>query len=300
MNIGYFPPQKRRGIIMHSVILLALLSISIIGFIILSRSQVGPAFLTALLIAIGTFILIPFFGYRLYALMRANYKLDRDSFSIHWGLRVEDIPLSDIEWMRPAGDLTNPLILPAFRLPGSIVGVRRHPDLGVVEFMASEEKDLLLVATAKRVYVISPKDANALTQTFARATELGSLSPVTGKSEFPSFVIAQAWEAPLTRFLWLGALFLNIGMLVWAALIIPSLKSISLGFNATGAPLANAPAVQLILLPITSLLLSVTGWSAGLYFYRWEKERALAYIVWASNMASCFLFLIGMIFSINL
>lgn len=296
MNIGQFPPPKRRGMIVHGIILLVLTTTAVVSFIILSRSQVGPTFLASLLTALAAFLPIPFFAYRTYSLYRANYELDRDSLALNWGLRVEDIPLNDIEWMRPAEDLTHPLNLPAFRLPGNLIGTRRHPDLGLVEFMASEPKGLLLVATAKRVFVISPNDPGALMQTFARATELGSLSPVEGKSEFPSFIIAHAWQNPLTRFLWLSTLFLNIGMLVWVGLVIPSLANVSLGFDTTGAPLPPVPGIQLILLPIASTLLSTMGWSAGLYFYRWEKERVLATIVWISGTVSCLLFLIGVMF----
>jgi hypothetical protein len=73
-------------------------------------------------------------------------------------LRVEDIPLSDIEFIRSSDDLTTPLALPTLRLPGGLIGMRRHPDLGAVEFLAADPKKLLLVATAKRVFVISPEN----------------------------------------------------------------------------------------------------------------------------------------------
>jgi hypothetical protein len=299
MNTGLFPPPRRRGLIVHGTILFVLIVIVVISFGILVRSQVGPVFLASLLTGLSAFLPIPFFGYRAYSLLRAKYELDRDSFSIQWGLRMEDIPLSDIEWMRPAEDLTNPLSLPAFRIPGSVLGLRRHQDLGVVEFLAAETKGLLLVATAKRVYAISPKNASGLMQTFARATELGSLTPVEGKSEYPTFVIAQAWQNPLTRFLWLTSLFINIGILIWAGLVIPNLTTISLGFDATGRPLAPVPGVQLILLPIMSVLLSTIGWSAGLYFFRWENERVLAHIVWITTTLTPFLFLVGVITATN-
>jgi hypothetical protein len=48
---------------------------------------------------------VPFLGYRAYALLRADYYIDRDSLAMLWGLRVEDIPLTDIEWVRPASDV---------------------------------------------------------------------------------------------------------------------------------------------------------------------------------------------------
>jgi hypothetical protein len=185
MKSGHFPPPKRQGLILHGVILFVLIVITIIGFINLSSVEVGPNFLIWLLVSIFAFSPIPLFAYRMYSLWRADYFIDRDSLAIHWGLRVEDIPLNDIEWIRPADDLTNPLTLPSLSLPGGILGMRRHPDLSTVEFLAADRKKLLLVATAKKIFAISPDDPASLTQTFARATELGSLAP----GEIISFVI---------------------------------------------------------------------------------------------------------------
>lgn len=299
MNSGHFPPPKRRGLIVHGTIIFVLTVITIVGFINLSRAEVGPQFLIALLVSLFSFAPIPFFAYRAYSLWRADYHMDRDSLVINWGLRVEDIPLTDIEWMRPANDLTNPLPLPSFPLPGSLLGTRRHTDLGMVEFLASDANKLLLIATAKRVFVISPDDPATLTQTFARATELGSLSPAEAKSVYPSFVITQAWQSGLARYLWLTALFLNIGLFIWASLIIPTTTRIALGPQFIGSDLETVPSSQLIIFPVASLLLAVAGWIAGLYFYRWERERVLAFLVWGSGTLTSLLFLLAVLFVIT-
>jgi hypothetical protein len=299
MNVGHFPPPKRRGLIIHGVVILALTALAVAGFITLTRSEVGPVFLVSLLVALATFTPIPFFVYRAYALFQADYHLDRDSLAIKWGLRVEDIPLTDIEFIRSADDLTVPLNLPALPIPGGLIGMRRHPDLGVVEFLAADAKKLLLVATAKRVFVISPENPAALTQTFARATELGSLTPTESKSVYPSFVITQAWASNLARYLWLTALFLNLGLFVWTSLVIPTIPRVALGPQFAGSELATVPSSQLIIFPVASLLLSVVGWVAGLYFYRWEKERPLAFIVWGSSMVMSLFFLIAVLFIVT-
>jgi hypothetical protein len=294
MNIGHFPPPKRLGLLTHGGIMIVLTSISVTGFYYLSRAKVGPGFVIWLLVALLGFTPIPFFGYRAYSLFRANYILDRDSLALIWGLRLEDIPLNDIEWIRHIDDLTHPLRMPGFSLPGGILGTRRHPDLGVVEYLASESKKILLVATAKRIFAISPNNPAALMQTFARATEMGSLTPAEAKSAYPSFVVAQAWENSLVRFLWLSGLFLNIGLFVWVGTIIPLMTRVSLGFQAK-----SVPSTQLIILPIVSLLLFVLGWLAGLYFYRWDKERALAFVVWASSTLTSLFFLVAVFFVIS-
>ncbi|HMD79850.1 MAG TPA: PH domain-containing protein, partial [Anaerolineales bacterium] len=183
-KVGHFPPAKRLGLIVHGSIILILAGISTWGFFNLTLAPVGPMFVSYLLTALLAIAPIPFFGYRAYALLRSDYYIDRDSLAILWGLRVEDIPLTDIEWVRPASDLSHPLSLPRFRLPGAVIGTRRHADLGPVEFIAADSNQLILVATSKRVFAISPKDMASLVRTFARATELGSLTPAEAKSVY--------------------------------------------------------------------------------------------------------------------
>ncbi|MBI3167687.1 MAG: hypothetical protein HYZ22_04365 [Chloroflexi bacterium] len=299
MNTGKFPPPKQRGLLIHGIVLFVLTIVTIIGFIQLTSADVGPAFLIWLLVSLAAFAPIPFFSYRIFALYRAGYEIDRDSLAINWGLRVENIPLFDIEWMRPAEDLTHPLTMPALPIPGALLGIRRHPDLGNVEFIASDPKKLLLIATAKRVFVISPDNPAGLTQTFARATEMGSLAPTEAKSVYPSFIVSQAWENGMARYLWLSALFLNIGLFVWASLIIPTAPEVALAVQAADSTLETVPSSQLLIFPVASFLLAIAGWIAGLYFYRWDRERTLAFIVWGSSTFTSLLFLLAVLFIVT-
>jgi len=188
-KVGHFPPAKRTGVTVHVIVILVLAAASAWGFWSLTQAPVGPLYVMYLLTALLAFAPIPVLGYRAYALMRADYYIDRDSLAAIWGLRVEDIPLTDIEWVRPASDLTRPLAPPLLRMPGAVLGTRRHPDLGLVEFIASSTKNLILIATSKRVFAISPEDPAAMVQTFARAIELGSLTPAEPVSVYPSFII---------------------------------------------------------------------------------------------------------------
>jgi hypothetical protein len=286
-------------VVVHVLIILTLAAISAWGFWNLSASQVGPSYVTYLLIALIAFVPIPFFGYRAYALIKADYYIDRDSLAAIWGLRVEDIPLTDIEWVRPASDLTRPLLLPRFRLPGAVLGTRRHPDLGLVEFIASDTKHLILIATSKRVFAISPERASSMVQTFARAIELGSLTPADPVSVYPSFIITKAWESPLARFLWMSGLFLNLGLIVWVGIMIPTLTEIPFRFNTFGEPVEAAASSRLILLPLVSILLFILGIIVGLYFYRWEEQRPLAVVVWISGAVSAVLFLAAVLFLVT-
>jgi hypothetical protein len=299
LKTGHFPPAKQLGLLLHAILILLLAGVSVWGFANLTDAQVGPMFVTYLLVGVLAFAPVPFLGYRAYALFKADYYIDRDSLAILWGLRVEDIPLTDIEWVRPATDLTNPLSLPRIRLPGAVLGTRRHSDLGAVEFIASSAKNLILIATSKHVFAISPRDAAALVRTFARATELGSLTPTEAKSVYPSFVITQAWESPIARFLWMTGFLLNLGLVGWVGFLIPSLPQVPFGFDAFGIPNETVPSVRLILLPLLSGLLFITGLLAGLYLYRWDRERPLAFIIWLSSTLSALLFLLAVLFLVT-
>jgi uncharacterized membrane protein len=74
---------------------------------------------------------------------------------------------------------------------------------------------------------------------------------------------------------------------------------VALGPQFLGKALEAVPSSQLIIFPVASLLLSVASWIAGLYFYRWEKERVLAFIVWGSSMLMSLLFLLAVLFVIT-
>ena len=299
MNEGHYPPPKRLGLLIHAILIFTLLGLSGWGIWNLTFAKVGPNFVIFLLDALLALVPVPLFIYRAYALLRADYILDRDSMELRWGLRDEDIPLSDIEWLRPASDLTTPLRLPWLPIPGAVLGTRRHPDLGVVEFLAADPGNLLLVATSKRVYVISPTNAAKFAQTFARTIEMGSLLPAEAKSIYPSFIFSRAWENPLVRFLWLVGLFMNIGLVVWILLTIPTLSQVSLGFSPAGAALSPSSAGQLLLLPAESIFLFLAGLVAGMYFFRWETHRVLAVIIWASSALTSLLFLLAVLFIIS-
>ena len=299
MNEGHYPPPKQLGLLVHIILILVLSGLAAWGIWNLTFIQVGPNFVIFLLDTLLALVPLPLFIYRAYALMRADYILDRDSLEIRWGLRDEDIPLTDIEWLRPATDLTAPLRLPWLPIPGAVLGLRRHPDLGVVEYLASDPRNLLLVATSKRVYAISPSNAAKFAQTFARTIEMGSLLPAEAKSVYPSFIFSRAWENAWVRFLWLAGLFLNIGLAVWVMLTIPTLSQVSLGFAPSGATLPPSPAGQLVLLPIESAFLYLVGLFGGMYFYRWDTHRVLAVIIWASSAMTSLMFLLAVLFIIS-
>jgi hypothetical protein len=237
--------------------------------------------------------------YWLYSLNRANYSLDRDRLTISWGLRTEQIPVSDVEWVRPKSAMITALPLPFIHLPGAVLGVRKHADLGIMEYLASDVNSLLLVATPKRVFVISPQDPNGFMQTIQNSIEMGSLSPVAPESVYLSFAVIQAWQSTLARYFWLAGLFLNIVLFTWVSLLIPSLGRVPLGFLPSGIPGEAVPGAGLILIPIVSFFFFIVGWVAGLVFYPRPERRPLANIIWASGVLTTLLFLVAVMFIVT-
>jgi hypothetical protein len=293
-----FPPP-RNGLRLQVTLIIVAAALAVLFALLASQEPIGLRFTIYILVAAAAFLPLPFLVYRLYSLNRANYNLDRDRLTLTWGLRVEQIPVSEVEWVRPLEALASPLALPFLSLPGSITGIRRHRDIGPVEFLASDAKALLLVATSKRVFAISPQDTTGFMQSIQRAIEMGSLSPAAPQSEYLTFVVVQAWESMLARYLWLAGLFLNIGLLAWVTLLIPSLRHIPLGFLPSGMAGEPVPAAGLILLPVVSLFFYITGWVAGLIFYRRPDHRSLAHIVWSGGVISTTLFLVAVMFIVT-
>ena len=298
MNTGLFPPAKRAGLVFHGLLIVALAILSVWAFWRMSAAPVGLEFVAFILLGIVAFTPVPVLGYRAYALYRAQYRLDRDTLELRWGLRKELIPLADIEWVRPMEDLTNPIAPPTIRMPGAVLGLKRHRDLGVVEFLSSRARSMLLVGTPQRVFAISPAKPRHFLDTFARAVELGSLREAEPQSEFPSFVFAHAWSSGLVRFIWLATLFLNLGLTAWISLLIPTNAQFALGYRPDRSP-DLVPSGQLAIVPLVSGMLSVTAWIAGLFFFRLENRQPLAIVLWVGAALSSLLFLLAVLFIVN-
>lgn len=296
---SHFSPPRQRGQVTHGALIGLLALVSLVAVLLAFQTEVGLAFTFWLLLGLFSALPVPFLVYRLYALNRAGYSLDRDTVQLVWGLRVQSIPVSDVEWVRGPEGFTPPVALPWFSLPGGILGITRHRDIGEVEFLASESDRLLLLATAQRVYAISPENPGAFVAAFQKVIEMGSLTPGQSLSLFPSFVVAQAWHSPLARYLWMAAGFLNIGIFVWVSLLIPSMQTISMGFLSSGAPGKAVPGPQLLLLPLLSVGLGVMGWAAGLFFYRREGQQQLAFALWVAGVLSALVFLAAVFFIVT-
>jgi hypothetical protein len=299
VNPRSYPPNRQRGYTLHFFLILLLVAILSLCIWQAFRLNTETGLILWSLAAVGAFFPLTILIYRMYALSRGDYLLDRETLTIRWGLRKELIPVSDVEWVRPVGDLTHQVRLPLFSMPGAVVGKRHHRDLNSVEFLAGDSTNLLLVATASQVFAISPADPTGFMQDFQRIVEMGSLAASSQQSEFPSFIVIKAWQNRLVRVLWLVGILSNIGLLVWVSLLIPTLKSIPLGFLSSGLPRSIVPGVQLLLLPIISILFSIVIWVAGMYYFRRPHLRILAFNLWGFSALSGLFFLLAVLFIVS-
>ncbi|HCS40218.1 MAG TPA: hypothetical protein DIW44_11635 [Anaerolineaceae bacterium] len=279
-----FLPKRTRGIVTHVIIILILMAGC--GVLVWQAFQQSGGILLVvdLLGAVVLFGLLPFVGYRGYSLINGIYSLKRDGLRIRWGLRAEDIPLSEVTWVRPATDLEVPLKLPAFSISGALIGYVDHPDLGQLEFIASDARNLVIVATVDHYFVLSPERKDEFVQRFQRALEMGTLTPMEAYSAIPAAFLRQVVLDKYGRALIPAGFGLTISLLVIVGLSISSRATVSLGYDPNGILLPPVAANQLLLLPVLGVLLYIAGTAAGVYFYRRPESRPVAWLVWTGSL----------------
>jgi hypothetical protein len=288
-----FRPPRRLGLALHMTAGLLLAAGGAAALYQATRAQFGATFLLYLLPVGLALALIPYLGYRAYALWGATYTITRDGLYLHWGLRAEDLPMDQVLGVRLEIDLTEPLPRPWPWWPGSVLGQRRLRDGRPIEFLAARAHKLALINTPYKVYAISPANLNDFLQAFQRQTELGSLSPIPAHSVYPTFLLARFWGDPPARLLLLGATLLSIGLLTWISLAIPGRAQINLRPWELGGTQDIVPAVRLLLLPVINTAFYLADLLGGLFFYRKPETQPLAYLLWASSILTTLLFLIA-------
>jgi hypothetical protein len=288
MDNEFYPP-RRTGLLIQGGLALAL---SIAGgyfFFQAVQEPSGLDFLMDMLNALVIFAPLPLLVFRLYALLNGVYVLGRDGLMIRWGVRREDIPLNEIEWIRPATELGYRLPLPWLRWPGAIRGTRKVPELGEVEFMAADLAHMILIATPDKVFAISPLQANQFMALFQRIAELGSLTPLEAQSVHPQVIIGTVWEDRLARLLILASFGVGLVLFALVVIAVPGLETIS-----WTEPGATAPAERLLLLPILAGIIWLLNMVVGIFLHRQGRDlRLAAYLLWGSAALTGLLLLLG-------
>jgi len=280
-----FHPRRLAGL------LLGLLFLAITaGAAALGVAQLGNIGFSPLL---AVWIALPVLGmpaalvvaYRLFGLLTASYQVDRDGFRVRWGLAVEQVPLADVAEIRVPDPQTASL-RPGSGIwwPGCIVGRRAVGDLGLVEFFASTgAAGMLLLRLEDRWLAISPGDRDGFHQAYVDMMRMGSLERIPAIRLRPDFLFNRLWSDRWARALvsvGLGLSLLLLGYLAYRASALSTL--VPFGFDPYGEPEGFVSPTQLLLLPMLAGLCWLIDFVLGLWLYRRDDQRPLAYGLWAT------------------
>jgi hypothetical protein len=291
-----FYPAKRPGTIFHISLMLVFTAAGIWGISGVTSVEMAPQLLPYLALIILFLIMVPYLLYRLYALHRSSYIMERGGITLHWGWRSVTLPMNRIKWVYRDVDLETSPRPPAIRWPGSVTGIRTFQRGPEVEFLASRGKNLIIIAADDRYYAISPLLTEEFVSTYQDLVELGAIYALSEESIQPYLVISDiAKNRPAWVMILVGGL-LNISFLIWVLLVIPSRETISLGFRPDGLPRESLESVRLILFPILNSSAYLANLILGLFMFRNRNYRALAYLLWAGGILTALLFHIGLAF----
>jgi hypothetical protein len=290
-----FLPEKRTGLIFQGGMVLFFSALCGLAFLMATRPDSGG--FAYLWLFIGVVFLIPagLLIYRIYSLAQGSYSVEREGLRLRWGIRAEDIPLNNIQWIRPVDELGFELQLPVIRWQGAIVGTRETEELGAVEFMAGDTDHLLLVVTPEKVYAISPEDIRGFLRQFQYISEMGSLTEFPQNSVKPMVFMQKVWADKWPRIFILAGLVLNFLLFVLVSIYIPNRPMASLGYDNRGRLAPPGPSDALLLFPVLAGLAYLIDLAVGFYFYRKDESVVVAYIIWASSVIIPILLILVMV-----
>ena len=292
-RITFYPP-RRKGTIFQIALMALFTAAGIWGISGVYRAEMAPQLLPYLALIILFLVMVPYLIYRLYALHRSAYILERGGITLHWGWRSVTLPMDQIKWAYKDADLETAPRPPAIRWPGSVTGTRRFQRGPEVEFLASRRRNLVIIAAEDRYYAISPLYVEELLSTYHDLIELGAIYSLPRESVQPNLVITEIVKNPLGLGMILAGALLNISFLIWVLRVIPSRESISLGFRPDGLPRESLDSVRLILFPILNSSAYLADLILGLFMFRSPEYQALAYILWGAGILTALLFHIGL------
>ena len=291
-----FAPPKRRGILIHLSVILIIISISVV-LILVAYKQKSEGIFTLLLVGgVLALIPLPLIAYSSYALIRAKYLLDRDGLRILWGLQNIDIPIEDIEWIRPYDEMGYKISLPPLRFSGVMLGSSKVRDLGKVEFLASEKKDIIIITTIEGIYAISPAEPRRFMNAFQNAIEMGSIAPLSRKSTRATNFLLRAWQNRWIKISIIMGIALTLTLLIAVNFIIPTKETILLGYSPPIEISEPVPSNRLLLFPILSFISYVFDLILGLFLYREPENQTQAYFILASSAITPIFFIAALFF----
>jgi hypothetical protein len=286
-----FRPPRRLGVVLHAAAVLVLGGAAAVGLYLAAQIGVGLTFLLLLMPVLAALVLAPPLLYRLIALQRATYVLRRDGILLSWGLRREEIPMDQVQWVGPPEALGSTVPFALGGWPGAVLTTRRLEDDRPLEYLASQRHGLLLISTPKRVFAISPADPTGFQRAYQRLAEFGTLSPIPARSVFPAVLISRSWADRPARVMLLVSTLLSAALVIWGLWLAQAYPQLPLRLAADGSAAELVPGVRILLLPVVNTFFYMVDLLSGLFFYRRAETRSLSYLMWGASILTAAFFL---------
>jgi Ca2+/Na+ antiporter len=248
--------------------------------------------LTLLLIGLGAWLI-----FRLRAMLRSSYALDRNSIVIRWGELREVVSMSDVQQVIDGLEVANGLRIRRVPLPGWWFGEGQHPQVGKIRFYSTAPlADQVIIVTPEMNYAVSPYDMDAFLESLKTRYEMGPTQTLTSTRLLPPLMESDLWTDHAVQIMIALMLLSMLALLGVALTRYPNLPTqVPLHFNEAGVP-DRFGAPRSILTP----LLVAVGWlvadlAAGVLAL-FRRERMAAYLILGGGVAVQLMFLIAMLF----
>jgi hypothetical protein len=275
------PYPTRSGIV--SLGLAVVFGVAVILFLTLLLQQHDPTTMFRLFVGLLLALVITLIALYWTAISgKLVYHLNRNGLEIQWGLTQHRIPFENIENVIPGQDVSTSTRFWGLNIFGLRLGWGRWPERGLLKFYATAPvSDSVLVVTAERTYVISPRQSTRFLQAWQERQTLGPTQ------HWPAEV-RRSW--PLNTPLLVDRLawgLLGIAFLLWLALLgyiaftfteLPSVLPVH--FNTLGRADRIAEKSTLLILPAVGAIVLIANALLGELVYR--REKLAAYFLWGS------------------
>lgn len=281
-------PPKLLGTAIGTLFLLLLVIVIGISLANLGQGLLSPQSLLwigLLLVALPIVLLVL---NRLYGLLTARYRLDRDGLFIAWGLAYEQVPIRSIRRIRTGRELSG-ISRPdlGFWWPGCLIGHTERGELGRVEFFAGSGSLVLVEMEVGSAIALTPPDPEAFVAGFENARRMGALEQIPAQSYRPERLLLELRSDRLAMVLITLGLVIPLALL--AALVIgaPNLpEQVPFGFGLDQQPGPLVPRGRLVLLPVIAGLIWLADLLLGGWFYRIARDRPVAHVLWGAAVVS--------------
>ena len=294
-----FYPPRQVGVFTHLALLVAAGGAGAWGIWGVSNADVTVELLPYIALIILFLVAFPILIYTIYSLQRSAYVLSRSGIELSWGWRSELLPIESVKWVYRVEDLETPPQLPLIHWPGAVTGVRRFQRGPEVEFLASKTRELVIISAGDRYYAITPQNRDEFLSTYHQLTEMGSITPLQAETIRPALIMNQIIANRPVLWILIGGGVLSLSLLIWTLLVIPVRELVSLGFTPTGEPQPGLDSVRLVLFPIINTTAYLANLILGIFLFRNEENRYLAYILWGGSLVVAILFHIAMLLILN-